>query len=340
MEAGNISYRQTIMGEREPIEVCITVDTEFSVGGNFGNPQMAPVAEPIVLGTIGGQEHGLGFILDSLAEFGVRATFFVETLQTAYFGDEPMREIARRIADAGHDVQLHLHPCWLHYEAPAKPGSNGHPDDSCAGRNDAELDRFFNFGLSVFARWSLPPPIAVRAGNFQVDANFYRAAARWGLALSSSLVLWPNSPVGVWRRIGQVLEFPVFSYAYHIGLNERLRPLAITACSHGEILSVLYQAYHQNISPVVIHTHPQEYLKRRDVTYATLRRNRVNQTRLKAILRFLSENRDKFVTLPISAIRQDGRDATDVERPLVRVPARTAIARMIENGINDRIWWY
>jgi hypothetical protein len=36
----------------------------------------------------------------------------------------------------------------------------------------------------------------------------------------------------------------------------------------------------------------------------------------------------------------DGRDATGVERPPICVPARVAIARMIENGINDRIWWY
>src|ERR1700736_4106947 len=299
------------MSDRKPIEVCITVDTEFSIGGNFGNPEMAPIAQPIVLGMIGGQEHGLGFILDSLAEFGVRATFFVETLQTAYFGDEPMREIARRIAAAGHDVQLHLHPCWLHYEAPAKRGWDGNPDDSCAGRSDAELDNFFGLGLSAFSRWSLPPPIAVRAGNFQVDENFYRAAARWRRALSSSVVLRANgeadknlAAVGVWRRIGQVLEFPVFSYTYHIGMTECLRVLAVTACSHHEILSVLKQAYH------------------------------------KAILRFLSENTDKFVTLPISAISQDGRDATGVERPSICVPARAAIARMIENGINDRIWWY
>ena len=79
------------MRDRRPIEVCITVDTEFSIGGNFGNPELAPIAKPIVLGTVAGQEHGLGFMLDCLAEFDIRATFFVETLQTAYFGDEPMR---------------------------------------------------------------------------------------------------------------------------------------------------------------------------------------------------------------------------------------------------------
>src|ERR1700737_4023677 len=97
------------MSDRKPIEVCITVDTEFSIGGNFGNPEMAPIAKPIVLGMIGGQEHGLGFILDSLAEFGVRATFFVETLQNAYFGDAPMREIARRIALGGPDGSCIFH---------------------------------------------------------------------------------------------------------------------------------------------------------------------------------------------------------------------------------------
>src|SRR5271169_4424379 len=124
-------------------EVCITIDIEFSIGGNFNNPELLPVAEPIVLGTVDGKEHGLGFLLDSFHEFGVRATFFVEALQTAYFGDEPMGRIARRIADEGQDVQLHLHPCWLYYEPRLGSGLNEPKNDSCAGRSDAELDRFF-----------------------------------------------------------------------------------------------------------------------------------------------------------------------------------------------------
>src|SRR5215813_9454922 len=113
-----------IMNTRKPIEVCITIDTEFSIGGNFADPELPPIAEPIVLGKTAGKENGLGFLLDSFAEFGVRATFFIEALQTAYFGDEPMGEIARRIAKAGHDVQLHLHPCWLYYQTIASQGLN------------------------------------------------------------------------------------------------------------------------------------------------------------------------------------------------------------------------
>ena len=175
------------MNSRRPIEVCITIDTEFSIGGNFDDPALTPVAEPIVLGSVGGKEEGLGYLLDSFVEFGVRATFFVEALQTAYFGDEPMGCIARRIAAAGHDVQLHLHPCWLHYEK--TEGSKPAPNDSCAGRTDVELRHFFEFGLATFSRWGLPAPTAVRTGNFQFDQSFFRIAAQSGLRLSSSIAV-------------------------------------------------------------------------------------------------------------------------------------------------------
>jgi hypothetical protein len=332
---------------RNPIEVCITVDTEFSIGGNFDDPRLAPVAEPIVLGSVGGKEHGLGFLLDSLAEFGLPATFFVEALQTAYFGDEPMGAIAERIATGGHDVQLHLHPCWLYYEPAGVGGANPAPDDSCAGRTDAELDYFFQSGLSAFSRWGLTRPVAVRPGNFQFDVNFHRAAARSGLFLSSSIAVPIYRPaderlilIGGKHRIGEVLELPVFCYTYRMVGDNRLRPLSITACSSAEILFVLEQAREHQISPIVILTHPHEYIKQKDFRYATLRRNRVNQTRLRTLLGFLKQNQDDFVTLPISAIADDRQDSTNLDRATIAMPFGRSTARMLENGINDKIWWY
>jgi hypothetical protein len=335
------------MRVQTPTEICITIDTEFSIGGNFENPELAPIAEPIVLGRVGDKEEGLGFLLASFAEFGVQATFFVEALQTAYFGDEPMGSIARRIAEAGHDVQLHLHPCWLHYDAVARARFDKPPSDSCAGRNDVELDYFFKFGLSAFSRWGLPTPVAVRTGNFQVDGNVFHAAARAGLRVSSNVAVPINRPaeehlllVGGKHWIDRVLELPVFCYNYRIWSAERLRALCITACSSAEIISVLRQAHAHQLSPVVILTHPQEYTKKRNYRYTTLRRNRVNQTRLRALLEFLDQNRDDFVTVPISAIQDHGADTGGLDQPVMSVPSGMALARMLENGINDRIWWY
>jgi hypothetical protein len=335
------------MNSSQPTEVCITVDTEFSIGGNFENPQLSPIAEPIVLGRANGSEHGLGFLLDAFSEFGMRATFFVEALQTTYFGDEPMGGIARRIIQAGQDVQLHLHPCWLYYQASPGQASDKARDDSCAGRTDAELDQFFKLGLAAFSRWRLPRPLAVRTGNFQVDANFYRAAARSGIMLSSSVALGVYRPdderlqfEGGRQRIGPVLELPVLSYAWPLGPRRRLRSLCITACSGAELLCVLRGARDRAVSPVIVLTHPQEYVKKKDFRYATLRRNRVNQARLKFLLQFLSQHPDEFVTVPISAIRDDASRAIDIDRPPISVPFRLAAGRMVENGINDRIWWY
>ena len=335
------------MTSRRPIEVCITIDTEFSIAGNFADPELLPVAEPIVLGEIDGKEHGLGFLLNTFAEFGVRATFFVEALQTAYFGDEPMGAIARRIAEAGQDVQLHLHPCWLYYEATSGQEQKATLDDSCAHRSDAELDHFFEVGISAFSRWGLTRPVAVRSGNFEVDANFYRAAARSGINSSSSIALAVRRPsdetlvpAGNSCTIEQVLEFPVFSYSHPFGLYKRLRPLAITACSSTEILSALWQAHEYGISPVVILTHPQEYIKHKGSRYTTLRPNRVNQTRLKTLLRFLRQHDDEFVAVPLYAIEQSRLPAVSSHYSEISVSARHAIGRMAENAINDLVWWY
>ena len=335
------------MSAQRPTEICITIDTEFSIGGNFADPRLAPVAAPVVLGAVGGKEHGLGFLLDRLGGSGVRATFFVEALQTAYFGDEPMGGIARRIVAAGQDAQLHLHPCWLSYES-GNGAATGSPNDSCAGRSDADLDRLFAAGLAAFARWGLPRPVAVRAGNFQADMSFYRAAERHGLGLSSNIALAAERPAepglrlaGGRHRFGGVLELPVLSYLYPLGRRRRLRLLAITASSVAEFGSVLRQARQRGISPVVLVTHPQEFVKHRDIRYSQLRRNRVNQARLEGLLRFVGRHPDEFAVVPMCDIAgDDGAASDDMREPTISVSALKALARMVENGVNDRIWWY
>lgn len=89
-------------------KVFMTIDTEFSIGGTFLSPHaVQPIGAQNVDCVVRGRAEGLGFLLDTFAAHGIQATFFVETLQTAYFGDGPMGEIARRIGAAGHDLQLH-----------------------------------------------------------------------------------------------------------------------------------------------------------------------------------------------------------------------------------------
>lgn len=69
------------------------------------------ITEPVE-GVINGRSEALGFLLRTLEEYQLEATFFVETLHSRYFGDGPMGRYCEMIAAAGHDIQLHIHPLW------------------------------------------------------------------------------------------------------------------------------------------------------------------------------------------------------------------------------------
>src|SRR5215469_18171800 len=136
-----------------PVELCITADIEFSIGGAFTFPdKYVPLGEEVVRCVVGNREEGLGFILDALRRYGIKATFFVEALQIAYFGDTPMRRLTDRIQSAGHDVQLHLHPCWLEFRNRDWKSVTTRRNDSCMGRSDAELDEMIDIGCYAFDR--------------------------------------------------------------------------------------------------------------------------------------------------------------------------------------------
>ena len=180
-----------------------------------------------------------------------------------------------------------------------------------------------------------------------MDRRFFRAAEESGLRLSSSIAVPVCCPpcdslvlFGGKHRVGGMLELPIFCYNYRIGGADRRRALCITACSTAEIISVLRQAHARRLSPIVILTHPQEFLKKTDFRYTNIRRNRVNQARLRAVLAFLKQHKDQFVTTPISAISDDLGDSKGIDHPLASVSRPKALARIFENGINDRLWWY
>ena len=75
-------------------------------------------------------------------------------------------------------------------------------------------------------------------------------------------------------------------------------------------------------------------------TETTLRRNRINQTRLRTVLQFLLRHEDEFTAVPMASLEEDHESAVTPTHPAISVSARQAIARMAENAINDLIWWY
>jgi hypothetical protein len=330
-------------------EVCITIDTEFNVAGALSRPdRYQPIGAQAVQCAVGDREEGLGFLLASFAQSGIRATFFVETLQTCYFGADPMGNLIDRIAGAGHDVELHFHPGWLHFLKPDWAHRTAEANDACSGLSDESLDRVLSISLDVFSRWGLGRPVAARTGNLDVDSAVYRALERFGIPISSSVGLALRRPREEILRqyagrhwIGKILEMPVLSFhELQFGRCTRLRLLTITACSWPEIETLLWRAREAGISPVVLLTHPTEFIKYRDVQLQDVRRNRINQDRLLQLLQFLQRNSQDFEAVTFRARAADWLSRGAASAPVLRGSTTQSLARMMQNFINDHVWSY
>lgn len=246
-------------------KIFVTIDTEFSIDGAFVDPaRNSPISPQNVRCMVGDRSEGLGFLLEIFEQTGLEATFFVETLQYAFFGHEPMGELARLIHESGHDAQLHLHPVWTYFD---RPGSKDRlatekPRDSLHGRLTSEVLSGLRRGQESFQRWGLPAPIALRTGNLMVNFAVSRAMAQAGPKVASNVgraVFEPEEQAlrldaGV-HLVEGVIEIPALSCSdIGFGTGIRRKCLTITGSSLGEARYPLERAHAEGVEAIVILT--------------------------------------------------------------------------------------
>ncbi len=335
------------MSTGPPTEVCISIDTEFSIAGHFDNPEThKPVAEPVVYGEVNGKEEGLGFLLETFEKYSVRASFFVECANYFYFGDEPMRSVVRRLQAANQDIQLHVHPVWLSFNEDQSLGEFPRHDD-CSGRSFEELQRVFATCIDVFERWVGHKPHAIRTGSLRADDNVYRVMQSLGIAMSSNIAMGifpPPEPALHFdsgrHLIHGVMELPVFSYQdSNLGGRAHKKSLQITSCSWPEMRNLLWRARAAGVQNVVVLTHPFEFFKKSDVRYSKLQRNRVNQRRLQHLCHFLSSHEDDFMAADFGSAGERWT-ASEFSQPYIHMPSAYALGRKLHNKLNDVLWRY
>jgi hypothetical protein len=327
-------------------EICLTVDVEFSVGGAFGRPDLyEPIGEQSVLCNVNGRSEGLGCLLEILDAHDAKATFFVDAMQCAYFGHEPMGRITEMISSRGHDIQLHLHPSWKHFKSPAWRTTRFiHPSDSCAGRSDQEMDDLFGYALECFSQWQQPKPIAIRTGNFMADATVYRSMHRAGITLGSNVAQGTGNPVhdvaNGRHRIEGCIEVPCFAYLtpnFRDLRTPRWRHLSITSTSLGEMTSLLRKAREAGVETFVVLLHPFELIKKDGFRYDNIQPNTINRKRLSGLLDFLRENAQEFSLATFGARAPEWLEKGESTSYTIKTSPAMALARMAENYLNDRI---
>ena len=114
----------------------------------------------------------------------------------------------------------------------------------------------------------------------------------------------------------------------------------MTATSSNEMQYLLWQAHEAGISPVVILTHPFEFIKKRDFRYRRMRRNRINQERLEGLLDFLRAHDDDFSVVTFGQRAASWNASGPLPAKGLKVPLRLAVARTTQNAVNDLVWAY
>lgn len=345
--AASCCTTRSAMPVNAPLEVSLTVDTEFSIAGHFKNPQQyLPVAEPVVYGTVNGRDEGLGFLLEVFDRFNINASFFVECANYFYFGDEPMRTVVQKIVAAGQDVQLHVHPVWLTF-GKGEEFAHYARHDNCNGRSFEELHSAFKHCIEVFQRWTGRKPDAIRTGSLVADDNIFKVMQALDIPLSSNIALGVFEPVeqalqvhAGRHRFHGVMELPVFTYQdMNVMGRTRRKSLQITSCSWPEMRHLLWKARKAGVENVVILTHPFEFVKKSDFRYSQLTRNRVNQNRLEALCRFLAQHPDDFLAADFGS-RVEAWTAKEKSEKYLSVPTALTLGRMLHNRLNDTLWRY
>lgn len=321
-------------------QVVLTIDVEPSVAGAFANKNHRPLIHEPVAGVVGGNSEALGFLVATLNRYGLAATFFVETLHTRYFSDAPMGGYVEQLVRAGHDVQLHLHPCWLAFEN----GRRQHAapvTDQCSQLELAQLAALIDEGARQIHGWTGRRPTGMRTGNFSTALSVSAAMKAAGLSYASNICIAVNRPAeaelavagGAYDFAG-IRELPVTCFVDNGPVGHgRLRPMQITALTAHELIGLLNKAHQHRNRVVVIVTHPFEFVKKSDVRYHNLRRNRVVQYRLRRLCRFLSDNRDRFEVVPLAAAAGAGCAAWKE----LQGSAVGSLIRAAANMINDKL---
>lgn len=297
--------------------VYITIDTECAEERGTAPPLGWDLR---VWGRFANQRRALGIelIMDELERYNLRGTFFTEALGSSYFGEQGLAEVCRAMVTRGHDVQLHTHPIQIvaNHRTLGQPAAS----DDIGSYSVEEQIELLRRGVAILERCGVPKGtvLAFRAGNFGAANSTWQALARAGLVLDSSFnpgyfdknckQRFDGASAGLFLAEHGVWELPVTTFVEASGAH---RHAQITAISRGETRALLDAAHAAGLAEVTIVTHSFELYHLDSITERTGRPSSVNVLRLRALARYLAENRDRFEVDTCGALARRLRDRTE-----------------------------
>ena len=170
------------------MNVFLTFDIEVWCNGWNDLDRAFPGSfERYVYGRSSHGDYALPQTLAVLNRHGLKGVFFVEPLFATRFGPEPLEIIVRLIREAGHEVQLHLHPEWT--DEALEPII-----ENCATKRQHlsyytqdEQTALIAHGRRMLEAAGSGPIQAFRSGSFAVNRDTFEALRRNAIYLDTSL---------------------------------------------------------------------------------------------------------------------------------------------------------
>lgn len=278
------------------LDVFFTVDVEIWCGDwRSLSARFADAFRRYVYGPTPAGDFGLPYQLRVLNDHGLSGVFFVEPLFAGRFGLPPLAEIVGLIRDAGHEVQLHLHPEWVDEAVVPLLSTAGGKRWHLRQFSLDDQRRLIAAGRELLTGAGAPPVNTFRAGSFGFNADTLVALAHHGFTFDSSYnasAFGPESGVMPGLLLCEPIQWQgVCEYPLTVFRDgtPALRPVQVGACSFRELEGLLWRALEARRRAFVILSHNFELLNtRRDHA------DRVVVDRFRRLCRLFDRHRDVF----------------------------------------------
>lgn len=302
--------------------VFITIDTELSLPRH--RQGLSPEGNLLesIFGACSDGSFGISHQIARLEAHGLKGVFFVDPMPARVFGLDILKRMLAPILEAGHEVQLHIHPEWVPYMTV----------DPVGGRRGNMIRDFsyedqlvlLDLARELLVAAGAPEPVAFRAGDYGADDNTLRALARLGIPYDTSFdpgfvgdscrISLPVTTIEPTLHQG-VLEFPVSCIFDRPG---GLRHAQLCALSAREMQAALRHAAASGQRYFTLVSHSFELLSRN--------RQRANRTvvdRFEALCAFLAEPGNGLRTMTYGQLDpvMTGQERRGQERPGQETPS-------------------
>ena len=284
-----------------------------------------------VYGPTKGGEYGLPFKLKVFQDYGISASFFVESLFASFFGVEPLKEIIGLIKEKDQEIQLHMHTEWVEK---LENSILGNRKISEFGKfSSREINCLLETAMKNIQAAGVDTVKAYRGGNYQISPDILKALALNRISIDTSYnpcsleacsKIHPDGLLLNPKKINGIIEYPVSAFRDFWG---HLRPMQISASSYGEMTHFLWKAVEKNFDAVVIVSHNFELMDPRQA-----KADSIVVKRFIKLCQFLDKNRDVFRSV---GFNQANHPTEFAIKQIVPSNFQKNITRLVEQGTRN-----